>query len=277
MCPLSDLVRIGTRYGGSTIPSALLHANSITLLAGAGEDISFDVGIVQHYGCKAHILDPTPRARCHFDELTRHVLRGQPMPINHSKRVFYSLDRIRLPNLHFHSAGLAAHNGVRRFYAPLNQNHVSHTPMRARTTQRYFDARTERLKSFMDRHGIPKLDLLKLDIAGAEYEVLPTVVEDNLDISALCVEFVEYNTPASKGARDRIEQAANQLIAHGYVAVNADANCNVTFLREDVYRRLAGSGKIPRMNAPTGRPSPNVFPGLYAGNPQPSTCPTPSP
>jgi len=191
--------------------------------------------------------------------------------------MFYTLDASKVPNLRFCSVALAASNGVRRFYAPPNAEHVSHTLMHTRATQRFFDAPTERLRSFMLRLDLPKLDLLKLDIAGAEYEVLPTIVDDNLNIDTICVEFVEYNTPAREGARGRIERAAKHLMSHAYVAVNADANCNVTFLHEDVYRKLTGSKNMPRLKPPTGRPSPNVFPSLYAGTPQPGICPAPFP
>ena len=59
----ADLITIGTEYGGWTIPANYLTESSICYLAGAGEDISFDVGIVEKYGCQVLLFDPTPRAK----------------------------------------------------------------------------------------------------------------------------------------------------------------------------------------------------------------------
>lgn len=239
LASLPGLVRIGTPYGGSVIPDGLLTADSVCVLAGAGEDISFDVGIVQRYGCRVHIFDPTPRAVAHFEQLVYRVSNGERMPINHSKWASYVLDKQRLSRLHFEAIGIWTCSATCRFYAPPNEGHVSHSVVNIHKTDHSFEAQTERLSAILQRHGIHRLDLLKLDIAGAEYGVLGTVIQDKLDIRAMCVEFTEGNTPIDECSVSRIEQAVEKLRAYGYIVVSVDANCNVTLLRSDVYRELS--------------------------------------
>ncbi|MBD3240816.1 MAG: FkbM family methyltransferase [Chitinivibrionales bacterium] len=273
--PLPGLVRIGTRYGGSVIPGRLLNGSSVCVLAGAGEDISFDVGIVQRYGCRVYILDPTPRARAHFEELVDRTIKGEPMPINYSRRAAYALDKDKLPKLHFEALGVWTCSATCKFYAPSANTHVSHSLVNVQKTEDYFEARTERLSTILPRYGITRLDLLKLDIAGAEYGVLASLIEDQLDVRALCVEFTESNTPADEHAVARIEQAIERLLRAGYVAVNTDANCNVTFLRSDVYRKLhrqAGRCAHGHPAAPTQTVQPSLAQRVNSRTPARLDC-----
>ena len=45
-----------------------LTADSLCYCAGAGEDISFECALVERYGCRVRIIDPTPRATQHFHD-----------------------------------------------------------------------------------------------------------------------------------------------------------------------------------------------------------------
>jgi hypothetical protein len=53
---------LGSRYGGWAIPEGFLRADSIAYTVGVGEDISFDLALVNTYGCKVFAFDPTPIA-----------------------------------------------------------------------------------------------------------------------------------------------------------------------------------------------------------------------
>src|SRR5262245_47478917 len=63
------LIRLGTRYGGWTIPDRVLGADSICYCVGVGEDISFDLDLVRRYGSTVYAFDPTPRAIAFVDRL----------------------------------------------------------------------------------------------------------------------------------------------------------------------------------------------------------------
>src|SRR5690606_25746429 len=55
--------KLGTRYGGWYVPSDLLNAQSICYCIGAGEDISFDIELINRFDCHVYTFDPTPRAQ----------------------------------------------------------------------------------------------------------------------------------------------------------------------------------------------------------------------
>ena len=68
-----DLLAVGDLgYGGYLLPSSLLGPDSVCFLAGTGEDISFDLGVIARFGCTVHSLDPSPGQRPHL-ELEAHV------------------------------------------------------------------------------------------------------------------------------------------------------------------------------------------------------------
>src|SRR5690242_8717937 len=56
-----DLVELGTPgYGSWIVPLGLLGPASVCYLAGAGEDISFDLELVARCRCPVHLFDPVP-------------------------------------------------------------------------------------------------------------------------------------------------------------------------------------------------------------------------
>jgi hypothetical protein len=68
-----NLRRIGTEYGGWTFVDHPELRGSLVVCAGAGEDISFDIGFAREYDSRAVIVDPTPRAILHVEEVIRRL------------------------------------------------------------------------------------------------------------------------------------------------------------------------------------------------------------
>ena len=52
----------GNVYGGFYIHSKGLDKNSIVYSVGIGEDISFDLDIIQTFSCDVYAFDPTPKS-----------------------------------------------------------------------------------------------------------------------------------------------------------------------------------------------------------------------
>ena len=83
--------------------------------------------------------------------------------------------------------------------------------------------------------GNPSVDLLSLDIEGAEYKVLQTLPWDRVDIRAISVEtqFAGESMPGSRADIHRL------LTSVGYLHL-------ASISRDDVYVRLEVGGRSPR-------------------------------
>ena len=236
---LKNLEKLGTSNGGWTIPQHFFKADSICYLAGAGEDISFDVGMADKYHSQVYIFDPTPRAIKHFNQLREHIISGERMPINQDKG-FYQIDTANLSNLHFQDIGLWKSNEEIKFYAPDNKKKVSHSILNLQHQEDFFIGKVRRLKNVMETYGHKYLDMLKIDIEGAEYEVIDSIIEDELDIKVLGVAYDEFTKPLDSGAMQRIISSANKICNYGYKLVFVDPSRYKTcFVKNEIYSHLS--------------------------------------
>lgn len=217
------LQKLGTAYGGWIIPDGLLGKDSICYLAGAGEDISFDTTLARRIGCPVWIFDPTPRSQQHFEKVVEAATAGKPFYVYPGQA--YDIDAASVHLLHFVPLGLWNQSGILKFFAPKNETHISHSISNLQKTSHYFEAKVDRLSHIMETNGHPRLHLLKLDIEGAEFEVLDSILEDKPDITILCVEF----HPEKDGSTARIQLALDKLTAGGFRVIARD-NMDFTFL-----------------------------------------------
>lgn len=104
--------KLGTKYGGWIIPVSLINKDSVCYLAGAGEDISFDLALANRFQCTIHIFDPTPRSRLHFEK----VVEGSVVKPATDDNYRYELDKQVLFSVHFHEIGIWTRNETLRFF-----------------------------------------------------------------------------------------------------------------------------------------------------------------
>jgi FkbM family methyltransferase len=135
-------------YGGWSIPKNIITSESVVVDVGLGEDISFSESLILKCGCNVHGFDPTPKAIAY---------------INKRENSKFQL----------HKLGLAGSCRSAVFYLPVNSNHVSGSLTKSTHIG------NEKIEvQLIDTGGIfklikkDKIDLLKIDIEGAEYEVL---------------------------------------------------------------------------------------------------------
>ena len=69
---------------------------------------------------------------------------------------------------------------------------------------------------FMQTLRHTNLSLLKLDVEGAEYEILGSILESDIRPAVLCIEFDEGYHPLDDGYLSRIQNMVSRVKAQGY-------------------------------------------------------------
>lgn len=188
-----NLSRLGTPYGGWTVPVDLLKNNFICYCAGAGEDISFETSLVNQYGMTVYIFDPTPRAKKHFENLIESVKKNKIMRVESGDRETYELQNKHLNNLNFYPYGLWSKKEIRKFYAPHNPLYVSHSIYQKNRSHNFFEAQCYTVKDITKLFKHDHIDLLKMDIEGAENETIKKMFQDEIYPKILCIEIDQEN------------------------------------------------------------------------------------
>ncbi|MGC4099087.1 MAG: FkbM family methyltransferase [Nitrospira sp.] len=207
-----------------------LTASSLCYCAGAGEDISFECALVEQYHCRVRIIDPTPRAIQHFKDLEQAVHADVRFPVNNSEADYYSITDTHFERLQFLPVGLADTDAELKFYLPQNPAHVSCSTLNLQKTDRYFTAPCFRLFSIMNQQDDDSIDLIKIDIEGAEYGVIQDVVASDLLPRIMLIEFDEIHTPLDDKAPERIAQHIALLSRAGMRCVAVEGS-NATFVK----------------------------------------------
>lgn len=215
------LLRIGSTYGGWSVPETAVIPNATAVCVGAGEDISFDVAL-NRCGMNVFTLDPTPRAATHVRHLLDGSRNGKTVPINNSHHEHYDLSGFDPLRLTFLEVGLSDRNSILRFWAPQNPTHVSHSTVNLQKTNDYFEAQCFRLQDLCAANGIGEIAILKIDVEGAEYAVLKDVVLSGLRPRVVCVEFDEGPNLHEPEAMGRVADTVQQMKRVGYRFLNAD-------------------------------------------------------
>jgi FkbM family methyltransferase len=203
-----DLKELGTKYGSWVVPSNEFKSDSICYCVGCGEDISFDLSVIDCFGCDVYGFDPTPRSIAYVQKIA-----GEN------------------PKYHFYDVGLWDKEDTLKFFVPKNPSHVSHSLVNLQKTEEYLSINVQRLSHIMKDLGHENIDLLKIDIEGAEYKVIESVIEDDIDVKIICVEYDERLNPLDNKYKERIRNSINSLIEAGYSLVCAQGNGNYTFMK----------------------------------------------
>jgi FkbM family methyltransferase len=185
----SESLRLGNKGADWTIIPLNLSEQSVVYSLGVGEDISFDLELIKRFAVTVHAFDPTPRSIA--------WLANQTLPA-----------RFR-----FQGLGIADYDGTARFSPPLVREHVSHTMLEIKTSLPAVEAPVQRLSTIMKSLGHDRIDLLKMDIEGAEYAVLEDLLASHLCVHQLLVEF--HHRWPQIGAR-KTKEIIRELNLNGY-------------------------------------------------------------
>jgi FkbM family methyltransferase len=147
-----------------------LTADSIVYSLGVGDDIDFDLSVIEKYGVEVHAFDPTPSSI--------RMLDGRKLPQRFS----------------FHPWAVTASDGSLTFYPRLrkdgSKSDVMYTMIaEEETIDDAIEVPAYSLSTISENLGHDRIDLMKMDIEGAEYEVLEGLLASPIKPTQLLVEF----------------------------------------------------------------------------------------
>jgi FkbM family methyltransferase len=178
-------------FGTWAVVSSALGPDSIVYSVGVGTEIDFDVALIERFGLQVHAFDPTPVA---VEWITEQ----------------------RLPaGFVFHPLGVAAHDGTAEFAARSTVTHYTSVPGNDAGAARV-SRPVRRLHTLSASLGHERIDLLKLDVEGAEYAVLHDTLRRAIFPEQILVEF--HHRFATIG-KHRTEEAVAALRNAGYQIV----------------------------------------------------------
>lgn len=184
----------GNSYGGFYAIPPSKGKDSVVYSVGIGQDISFDRAIHRAWGCRVYGFDPTPK----------------------SKRWFERQSDVDF--MDFHAIGLGTYTGTATFHLPESEKATSGSLNASvqSTLTRPIEVQLSTLKDLMMQLGHNRLDVLKIDIEGAEYEVLPALLADGIEIGQILIEFHDrwVDGIPSKAVHEALAANGYVLVAH---------------------------------------------------------------
>jgi FkbM family methyltransferase len=143
---------------------AEITGSSIVYSLGVGKNVAFDIAMIEKYDVQVYAFDPTPSS---VEWINSRALPG---------------------HFHFFDYGVASFDGTAMLYDDLK--HKSHSILRRpEGEEKGTEVRFHTLETIMSKLGHEKIDILKMDIEGAEYSVLDDLLSSDIQVGQLLVEF----------------------------------------------------------------------------------------
>lgn len=184
--------KLGSDYGEWAFHNNF-YSKPILISCGAGEDISFDIDFLNNFSGKVYLIDPTPRAIRHYKSIKKKF--GDKKKVNYEKGgnqpiSSYNLTRINSSNLKLINKAIWNKNQLLKFYPPKDKNFVSFSLFKNKNTVgNFIKVQGIEILTIMKKIKIKKIDLIKLDIEGAELVVIEDLFKKNVLPNQILFEF----------------------------------------------------------------------------------------
>lgn len=157
----------GHANAGFFVCPDLVPKDAIVYSIGTGMDVSFDLAMLEKHDCRVFAFDPTPKS---IDWVSR-----QELP----------------PGFTFTPLGIGDKNETAVFFLPENDDYVSGSAVgNASVDQsKRIEVELRTLHTLADEQGHRHIDVLKMDIEGSEYQVIPDILNSGVSVGQLLVEF----------------------------------------------------------------------------------------
>lgn len=201
----------GTQYGGWMLDLTKVPEGSTIISAGIGEDISFDLALINKKKCKIIAIDPTEKSH-------RFIERQSD-----------------LQNFSLIKKALTENDGdVIRLFRNRNPNHVSESVMPDHNAVNNFDSylcETINLQSLFEKHS--DVSVVKMDIEGSEYDLIENLSYISDTVKQFCIEFHHFCSCKTIEDTKSIIQKMNKLGFTDFVEKpNSPSLTEITFYRK---------------------------------------------
>jgi len=168
------------KYGDWTVYPDLLTQDSIVYSLGLGEDVAFDFQLASEKKLEVHGFDPTPNTA---EWLSR---------------------RVSPDGFHFHPWAVISHDGTVTIGPRIKHGGGLSRDMytvvdEAAASEHAIEVPAFSLPTIMTKLGHQTIDLLKIDIEGAEYDVLSSLLISSIRPAQILVEF-HHRFPGMKNS-----------------------------------------------------------------------------
>lgn len=195
----------GARSGVWVVCPGPLGPDSLVYSVGVGDNIAWDLALIERFSLCLHAFDPTPRSVAWIAE--------QDLPAR----------------FHFHPIGLAAQDGQQSFCAPRKATSANYRPVRE-AGEVQGEVRT--LQTIARDLGHKRIDVLKIDVEGGEYALMESVLTSGVPIGQLLIEF-HHDQPKRSFAETA--HAIDQIRAAGFRLLHiSDRGLEMTFVHEQL-------------------------------------------
>jgi hypothetical protein len=168
------VVELGTKFAQWAADESRLSPSTTVLSVGLGEDVSFELALIERYGCRVFGFDPTPAS------------------------VQYLAKSVSNPRFKAYPVAVADYEGTMTFSLPPDSTadlvNASAVADYGRAADSGLALPCVTLEGALRLCAVSAVDILKLDIEGAEYAVLAQAMSKGwLDgVSQLLVEFHHF-------------------------------------------------------------------------------------
>lgn len=152
---------------GWVLDESKISEDSVIYSVGVGSNIDFDIALIKRFNLVVHAFDPTPRS------------------------IEWVENQSITKNFKFYPLGLGGKDGTMNFFPPARESSTHFSPVK-----RYDEgdgdlitAPVKSLTSIASDLGHNHIDLLKMDIEGAEYEVIDSLQTSKITVDQILVEF----------------------------------------------------------------------------------------
>lgn len=208
----------GNTYGGFFVHPNQINEYSIVYSFGIGEDISFDEDLINRHACTIYGFDPTPKS-IHFVRSNQHSAKFVFSPI-----------------------GIDSQNGIATLYLPKNKNHVSGSiiSMSNVDVSNTMDVPMRKFSTIAQENSHTVIDVLKMDIEGAEYKIIDDILNSGVTIKQILIEFhfrfIKHGLKLTNSTIDKLNQ-------HGYkIFAFSESLEEVSFIKEVSDNSQKGDG-----------------------------------